>query len=83
MTKNRFVINGQLFSMRPNVTLDWLKLKHPSKSVLKVSSRKPSLNALNGFIEDGSCPTTDGCRVECNGECEHGHPSWLKVLSMI
>ena len=27
--------------------------------------------------------TTDGCIVEPDGVCEHGHPSWLVVLRYI
>jgi len=27
--------------------------------------------------------TTDGCIVEPDGVCEHGHPSWLVVLHYI
>jgi len=25
----------------------------------------------------GHCEATDGCMVESDGTCEHGHPSWL------
>lgn len=26
-------------------------------------------------VEDGLCPTADGCMVELDGYCEHGYPS--------
>jgi hypothetical protein len=32
---------------------------------------------------DGECEATDGCIVEPDGSCEHGHSSWLKALGVI
>lgn len=28
-------------------------------------------------------PTTDGCEVEPDGTCEHGHPTWLRKTGLI
>lgn len=35
------------------------------------------------MIEDSGCEATDGCWVEPDGMCPHGHPSWLLVLGLI
>lgn len=35
------------------------------------------------FDEDGGCEATDGCWVEGDGTCPHGHPSWLLELGLI
>ena len=35
------------------------------------------------FEEDGGCEATDGCFVEPDGTCPHGHPSWFLVLGLI
>ncbi len=32
---------------------------------------------------DGYCESTDGCSVEPDGFCEHGHPSWLIYWGVI
>lgn len=32
---------------------------------------------------DGECEASDGCLVEPDGVCEHGHPSWLLRLGLI
>jgi hypothetical protein len=32
--------------------------------------------------EDG-CEATDGCWVEPDGVCPHGHPSWMIVMGVI
>jgi hypothetical protein len=29
------------------------------------------------------CEATDGCVIEPDGVCEHGHPSWLLRLGLI
>ncbi len=33
--------------------------------------------------EDSGCEATDGCWVEPDGRCQHGHDSWLIVLGLI
>jgi hypothetical protein len=35
------------------------------------------------IMEREDCEATDGCRVEPDGMCEHGHRSWLRVLGII
>lgn len=34
-------------------------------------------------FQQGGCEATDGCWVEPDGTCPHGHPSWLIVLGLI
>lgn len=34
-------------------------------------------------VFDGNCEATDGCRVEPDGECPHGFPSWVKVFRLL
>jgi hypothetical protein len=44
----------------------------------------PSLEQLEDWaIFDGDCESTDGCRVDPDGSCEHGHPSWLRRLGLV
>ena len=44
----------------------------------------PDLESLME-LDDGESTTlaTDGCWVEPDGECDHGHPSWLVELGLI
>lgn len=44
---------------------------------------EPTLDELEYFVFDGICPATDGCRVEPDGTCEHGHVSWLIYLGLM
>jgi hypothetical protein len=43
----------------------------------------PDLATLEDWLTDGACEATDGCFVEPDGTCPHGHPSWLIVLGLI
>lgn len=43
----------------------------------------PHYEEFLDMLADGECEATDGCVVEPDGECEHGHPSWLLVEGVI
>lgn len=44
---------------------------------------QPSDEELQVESDDGCCQTTDGCYTEPDGDCEHGHVSWLIYLGYI
>lgn len=44
---------------------------------------EPVFVALAQFLFEGVAETTDGCLVEPDGICRHGHPSWLLRLGVI
>jgi hypothetical protein len=44
---------------------------------------EPDLETLEEWASDCGCEATDGCWVEPDGTCEHGHPSWLIRLGFI
>jgi hypothetical protein len=45
---------------------------------------RPDWQTIEEWLwEDGGCETTDGCWVEPDATCQHGHPSWLLKLGMI
>ncbi len=35
----------------------------------------PSMEDVEDALMDGDCLATDGCSVELDGTCPHGHPS--------
>lgn len=49
----------------------------------KPTTERPDLETLEEWHSDSGCEATDGCWVEPDGICEHGHPSWLLRLGMI
>ena len=44
---------------------------------------RPSLKDLERWSFDGVAEATDGCQVEPDGRCPHGHSSWLLVVGVI
>ncbi len=44
---------------------------------------EPGPEELELMNFNGIAQATDGCEVEPDGVCPHGHPSWLLVLGMI
>jgi len=65
--------------LKPEVTLAQYQTKYPSAIAVRV----PGMSSLNRWVNDGICPTPDGCRVEPDGTCEHECPSWLLILGYI
>ena len=49
----------------------------------KATTKAPSIATMEKWVFDGIAKATDGCRVEPDGSCEHGHTSWMRVLSLI
>lgn len=49
----------------------------------KPTIEEPGLDGLARMMTDGVALATDGCTVEPDGKCEHGHVSWLVYLEMI
>lgn len=52
--------------------------KWPSPTV-----EAPTEDELEEMISEAVCEATDGCLVEPDGICPHGHPSWLVALGWI
>ncbi len=45
---------------------------------------EPTIEELEEWLLDrGQAEATDGCIVEPDGICPHGHPSWLLWLGLI
>jgi hypothetical protein len=43
----------------------------------------PSIEQLEEWLSESGAEATDGCWVEPDGFCEHGHQSWLVRLGLI
>lgn len=44
---------------------------------------KPSDEVLKSWFMDSMCQATDGCQVEHDGICPHGHRSWFLYLGIM
>ncbi len=43
----------------------------------------PDIEQLLAWERAGGCQATDGCGVELDGTCIHGHPSWALVMGLV
>ena len=57
--------------------------KRPDGIKHVATEERPSLEELEAMIFDGTATATDGCTVEPDGRCPHGHASWLLVIGAI
>lgn len=48
----------------------------------KPTVEEPSEDDLEAWMIDDVCEASDGCLVEPDGVCPHGHPSWLLRLGL-
>ena len=54
-------------------------MKYPTPTI-----KQPAMSSLERALNNESnIKATDGCRVEPDGTCPHGHPSWLLRLGLI
>lgn len=44
---------------------------------------RPSIKQLERWEWDGEMEATDGCPVDPDSKCEHGHLSWLVKLGLM
>ena len=45
--------------------------------------KEPSIATMYRWMAGGVVKATDGCKVEPDGTCPHGKPSWLLHLGLI
>lgn len=65
--------------LKEGVDFEAYRAKYPSA----IKCKHPTMASLKRWSNDAVCKCPDGCRVEPDGECEHGCPSWLIVLGFI
>ena len=49
----------------------------------RATMKLPSISTLERWADNGGAKATDGCSVEPDGICEHGHKSWLIEVGVI
>ncbi len=47
------------------------------------TTKAPSIATMEKWSDSGIAKATDGCRVEPDGSCPHGHSSWMIKLGVI
>lgn len=49
----------------------------------RATKKAPSMATLERQSSNGIVAATDGCKVEPDGVCSHGHASWLLAMGLI
>lgn len=80
--KNWMLVNGRPRCIKPELTVAYMQSKYPDKTIVACCA-PPSEATMNRWVDDCVAKATDGCRVEPDGICVHGHQSWLSVLGYI
>ncbi|MFA5409977.1 MAG: hypothetical protein WC343_14485 [Bacilli bacterium] len=81
MTNKQYVYrNNQIRVLKDGINLKEYLVKHPDAYAI---GKPPTETTLERWDNDGYCKALDGCRVEPDGTCEHGKPSWLIAMGMI
>lgn len=62
---------------------DFERTKRPDGIKHVAITERLNSDEMEAAVNDGSCPATDGCDVEPDGVCPHGHTSWLRVLGVV
>jgi hypothetical protein len=57
--------------------------RRDARSYPKPETEQPDVQQLAEWTAEAGCEATDGCWVEPDGMCEHGHPSWMLRLGYI
>jgi len=55
----------------------------PQPPYLEPTEEEPSMDQIEEWVFDSVCEATDGCEVEPDGWCQHGHVSWLIYLGIM
>ena len=81
-TNKRYVWSRErgLRCLKPEADFTAYRAKYPSAKLVK---HPPSVKILQKWNWDGYCLTIDGCKVEPDGECCHGYPSWMRAMGVI
>lgn len=69
-----------LRTLKDGADFEEYKKKYPT--VIKIKS-VPTVTTLEKWSDAGIAKAVDGCKVEPDGTCHHGYPSWLVALGLI
>jgi len=79
--QRQYVIRaGLVRKLKEGVDINDYFAKHPD--AYKVC-KPPTMEEMEEWVSDGVAEAVDGCRVEPDGTCQHGKPSWLLALNYI
>jgi len=76
------LVNGKYRTFKEEQDIKALQIRFPQHKI-QSCNKMPTMKTLEKYSMDGIAKATDGCKVEPDGECIHGHKSWLLVIGVI
>jgi len=67
--------------LKPGVTLEQYQQKS-APTAIQVE-KAPTTNTIGRWYREGYAKTPCGCKVEPDGYCVHGRPSWMIILGWV
>jgi len=58
-------------------------MNNPRQQYPEPTTPTPTADELEEMVFDSVVEATDGCTVEPDGTCPHGHPSWLIRMGLV
>jgi len=58
-------------------------MNNPRQKYPEPTTPTPDMDEIEEMMVDSIVEATDGCEVEPDGTCPHGHPSWLIRMGLI
>ena len=85
MANRQLIVNGMLRTVKDGRDVQTAvdRLRFIGRTVLIPKGKPPQTATMEKWVYNGVAKATDGCSVEPDGDCPHGHPSWLKVMGII
>lgn len=80
MNRVRVWRDGQVRVLKQGVAFSTYKAKFPD--AIK-ATKAPTIKTLEGWLFKGVVKAVDGCKVEPDGTCPHGCPSWAMYLGIV
>ncbi len=81
MAKQYTIRDNKLHCLKDGINVHDYLAKYPNAKLVK--GHPPTVRTMEVWMFNGIAISTDGCRTEPDGTCQHGHQSWLLVLGYI
>jgi len=72
--------NGILATLKEDVDYEKYKARNTLRDIEVIKTKIPTMKTVMKWDYDGYSKTPDGCKVEPDGTCPHGFPSFARIM---
>jgi hypothetical protein len=78
------LLNGRIRTIKLGLDVDEaIEMLRSKGHKVTVCEKPPATETMEKWVMAGTARATDGCKVEYDGECCHGHKSWFVVMKLV